>query len=158
MKKIREVEPPQGFAKILFKIPNIFYNSGLGFLMGRRFLQLTHIGRNSGKVYKTVVEVVKFDPDSRRIYIASGFKEKSDWLKNILNHPRIGINFCGKQCDAEAVKLTGNRSARVLLDYAHRYPLAMRELAKFMGYEIDRGDQDIELLARELPMIELQLL
>ena len=158
MEKIKDVKPPRGIEKALFKLPNFFYNIGLGSIMGSRFVQLSHIGRNSGKIYKTVVEVVDFDPDQRKIYIASGFRHRSDWYKNILKTSQIEINFSGKHYDeAFAKELNQVDSEKVLLNYAHNHPLAMKELAKFMGYEIDGSDQDVCLLAHELPLIEVKL-
>ena len=157
MKKIRAVKPPRGIEKALFKLPNFFYNVGLGSLMGRRFIQLAHIGRKSGRVYKTVVEVVDYDADRRRIYVASGFRQQSDWYRNILKTPRVKANFRGILYEAVAKELEKEEAERVLLNYAHRHPLAMKELARFMGYEIDGSDGDIRLLAAELPLIEVQL-
>lgn len=157
MKKIREVKPPRGIEKALFKLPNFFYNIGLGSIMGHRFVQLAHVGRKSGRVHKTVVEVVDYDADHRRIYIASGFRQKSDWYKNILKTPQIEINFRGKLHEAVANELNQAEAEGVLLNYAHQHPLAMKELARFMGYEIDGSDGDVRLLAAELPLIEVQL-
>lgn len=158
MKKIRDVKPPRGFSRFLFKLPNVIYDTGLGSLMGTRFVQLEHIGRKSGKLYKTVVEVVKYDRGIRKIYVASGFKEKSDWLKNIELSPQVEINLRGKVYPAVAVRLEDEQAAEVLLDYAHEHPLAMRELAKFMGYQIDGSDQDVRQLAVELPIVEISFL
>jgi deazaflavin-dependent oxidoreductase (nitroreductase family) len=157
MEKIRDVKPPRGIEKALFKLPNFFYNMGLGSIMGSRFVQLAHIGRNSGRIYKTVVEVVDYDPDRRKIYIASGFRQRSDWYKNILKTPQIEINFRGKLYEAVAMELDKREAEQVLLNYAHQHPLAMKELARFMGYEIDGSDGDVRRLADELPLIEVLL-
>ena len=157
MEKIRDVKPPRGIEKALFKLPNFFYDMGLGSIMGSRFLQLAHIGRKSGKIYKTVVEVVDFDPDQSRVYIASGFRQKSDWYKNILKTPQVEINFRGRLYEAFAKELDKVEAERVLLNYTHQHPLAMKELARFMGYEIDGSDGDVRRLADELPLIEVQL-
>jgi deazaflavin-dependent oxidoreductase (nitroreductase family) len=157
MEKIRDVKPPRGIEKALFKLPNFFFNMGLGSLMGTRFVQLSHVGRRSGRTYKTVVEVVDYDPDRRKIFIASGFRQKSDWYKNIQKTPQIEVNFRGKQYKAVAEELDQVDSENVLLNYAHHHPLAMKELAKFMGYEIDGSDDDVRRLAGELPLIEVHL-
>jgi deazaflavin-dependent oxidoreductase (nitroreductase family) len=157
MKKIRDVKPPRGLARLLFKLPNVFYNLGLGSLMGARFLQLAHVGRKSGKQYKTVIEVVKYDPAAEKVHVASGFKERSDWLKNIEANPDVEINLKGSLYHALAKRLDIPEAQDVLLEYAHKHPLAMRELAKFMGYQVDGSDEDILALADELPIIEFQL-
>jgi deazaflavin-dependent oxidoreductase (nitroreductase family) len=157
MEKIRDAKPPRGIEKALFKLPNFFYNLGLGSIMGSRFVQLTHTGRKSGKVYKTVVEVVNYDPDQRKIFVASGFRHQSDWYKNIIKTPQIKLNFRGTQYEAAVREQDQADSEKVLLNYTHHHPLAMKELARFMGYEIDGSDQDVRLLAHELPLIEAKL-
>lgn len=158
MKKIRDVKPPRGFSRFLFKLPNMIYDTGLGSIMGTRFVQLKHIGRKSGKLYKTVIEVVKYDRGTQKIFVASGFKEESDWLKNVKLNPQVEINFRGKDHSANTERLNKERAAEVLLDYAHEHMLAIRELAKFMGYQIDGSDQDIRQLAAELPIVEISFL
>jgi deazaflavin-dependent oxidoreductase (nitroreductase family) len=157
MKKIKEISRPQGLSKWLFKLPVVFYAVGLGSLMGKRFIQINHIGRRSGKEFRTVVEVVKYDQELRKIHVASGFGEKSDWLRNISRHPEIEVNFHGIVSKAKTARLQAGEAENVLLDYTHRYPFAMRELARFMGYEIDGSDADIRLLAAQLPIVEIQL-
>lgn len=144
MKKVRDVKPPKGLARWLFKLPNFFYAIGLGSLMGSRFIQIKHIGRNSGKVYKTIIEVVKYNVQQQKVFVVSGFKEKSDWLKNITRLPQIEVNFKGRSSHAVAKRLPQEKADEVLLDYAHRHPFAMRELAKFMGYEIDGSNKDTD--------------
>ena len=156
MIEVKEVEPPKGLMKWLFKLPNFLYSIGAGTLLGSRFIQITHIGRKSGKVYNTVVEVVKHDPRAQKVWVVSGYKEKSDWLKNVLHHPQIEVNFRGRKSNANAVRLDGESASQILLNYAHQHPFAMRELAKFMGFQIDGSDRDIKELASQLPVIEIQ--
>jgi hypothetical protein len=51
--------------------------------------------------------------------------------------------------------LTPEEAGSELLDYSRRHPLAMRELARFMGYRLDGTREDIESLGRMLPMVAL---
>jgi hypothetical protein len=85
------VPRPRGFGRFLFRLPIILYQIHLGFLFGRRFLLLTHVGRKSGRPHKTVIEVVKSDPASNIYYVVSGWGEKSDWYQNIIIHPNVMI-------------------------------------------------------------------
>jgi deazaflavin-dependent oxidoreductase (nitroreductase family) len=103
------------------------------------------------------VEVVDFNADAGKVYIASGYRQKSDWYRNIQKTPQIQVNFHGKASRATARELDTQEGERVLSHYAQKHPLAMKELAKFMGYEINGSDNDIRQLSHELPLIELQL-
>jgi hypothetical protein len=42
----------------LLRAPSLLYDWHAGWLLGRRFLRLTHRGRRSGRRYRTVLEVV----------------------------------------------------------------------------------------------------
>jgi deazaflavin-dependent oxidoreductase (nitroreductase family) len=55
----------------------------MGWMLGGRFLMLTHTGRKSGKRRHVVVEVVDHAKTTDTYYIASGWGEKSDWSQNI---------------------------------------------------------------------------
>lgn len=49
---------PAGAFRWLLHAPVWLYRARLGFLLGQRFLLITHVGRSSGRRYQTVVEVV----------------------------------------------------------------------------------------------------
>lgn len=56
---------PRGLVKRLLRLPALLYERDLGWLLGHRFLLLTHRGRTSGRTYRTVLEVLQFDPATR---------------------------------------------------------------------------------------------
>src|SRR5581483_6476732 len=72
---------PRGVARRLARLPIWLYRLGLGRLLGERFLMLTHIGRTSGRLRQTVVEVVRHDRLSDTYIIASGWGERADWYR-----------------------------------------------------------------------------
>jgi hypothetical protein len=52
---------PRGLVRIAVRLPILLYWLGLGWLLGHRFLLLTHRGRVSGQVRHTVLEVIRHD-------------------------------------------------------------------------------------------------
>ncbi len=72
-----------GWLKRLLSAPNAFYAWGLGRIFGHRFLQLTHTGRKTGKEYRVVVEVVKYDRTTGDAIVMSGFGRRSGWFRNV---------------------------------------------------------------------------
>ena len=153
VKKIRDVGPPRGLARLAWRAPIWLYRLGLGGLMGERFLLLNHIGRKSGKIRQAVVEVVNKNKETGTFVVASGFGEQADWYKNLMAHPQVTIQVGRKRVNARAERLPAPQAAEALLDYHQRHPTALRTLAKILGYQTDGSQEDIHFLAGVIPMI-----
>ena len=110
-------------------MPVWLYRLRLGFLLGNRFLLLTHIGRKSGLPRQTVLEVLRYDSATNVCVIASGWGETSDWLRNIRKTPEVRITIGLRQFAAKAVRLSLEEAQQELLDFARRHPVAFRGLA-----------------------------
>jgi deazaflavin-dependent oxidoreductase (nitroreductase family) len=67
----------------LFRAPVYLYRWRLGWLLGKRCLLLSHIGRRTGLRRETVVEVVEYREDGPEVVVANGFGPNSDWVRNI---------------------------------------------------------------------------
>lgn len=129
----------------------------LGWLLGDRFLMLTHIGRKSGQPRQVVLEVVRHDKPTHTYIIASGWGEQSDWLRNIQKTPAVIIHSGGQRSEAQAERLNPAEAARELHDYARRHPTAFRQLAGLMTGQAWHDDPAyFEQLAHALPIIALR--
>ncbi|HWD43055.1 MAG TPA: hypothetical protein VHM23_04920 [Actinomycetota bacterium] len=49
---------PGPIVRWLLRAPGLLYDRHAGWLLGHRFLRLTHLGRRSGRRHRTVLEVV----------------------------------------------------------------------------------------------------
>src|ERR1035437_9057286 len=78
---------------VLFGLPRHLYRHGWGWVLGHRFLQLTHTGRSSGRTYQTILEVIHYDPDSQEATIMSGFGPGADWLRNVQANGRAEVSI-----------------------------------------------------------------
>jgi NAD-dependent dihydropyrimidine dehydrogenase PreA subunit len=58
-------------------------------------------------------------------------------------------------CNA-CVLLSSEAGAQEIVDYAHRHPFALRELASFMGYRLNGTQEDIRALGLAIPMFVFQ--
>src|SRR4051794_41692703 len=67
----------------LLRAPTWLYRAHLGLLLGQRFLMITHTGRRSGHLYRTVVEVVGQVPANHEYVVMAGLGPRSDWLLNL---------------------------------------------------------------------------
>jgi deazaflavin-dependent oxidoreductase (nitroreductase family) len=154
--KTTTLKRPRGLMRLAFRMPIGFYRLGLGCLLGTRFVLLNHTGRKSGLSRQTVLEVVRYNKSSGECIIASGWGERSDWYHNIVANTRIQFQIANRCSAGIAERLTPEESGKELLNYAHRHPLAFRELAKFMGFKFNGTENDILAAGKTLPMFILK--
>lgn len=74
---------PSPMLKAVFDAPRWFYDHRLGWLMGRRFVALSHVGRKSGIERQSILEVATYHPETQEFIVASAFGAKADWYRNI---------------------------------------------------------------------------
>ncbi len=155
-KSIMESPPSKTLRQVL-RLPIWLYHVRLGWLLGNRFLLLQHMGRKSGHVRETVIEVVKHDPDGDAYYVVSGWGFKSDWYLNIQKDPFVTIWVGGRRIAAHATDIPVDEAADILKGYSERYPLAFRELTQmFLGERVQPGYEAGRMLAERMPMVALQ--
>ena len=150
--KISEAKLPRGLSRLAFRLPIFLFHAHLGWIMGHRFLLLTHTGRKSGLPRQTVLEIVRYDKNTGACVVASAWGMKSDWFQNVMANPKIVYQVQNRRITGTAERLTAEEGAQELFEYAHHYRLAFRELARFMGYRLDGSDEDIRAMGRILPM------
>lgn len=151
-------QPPRGTHRLLWRAPIWLYRLGLGFLFGKRFLLLTHIGRKSGLPRQAVVEIDAYDPQGNSYLIASGFGKKADWYRNIQKTPEVSIQVGNKKMAALAKALTPEESGAAMVQYARQYPLAARRLTKMLGFTVDGSDEAYRTIASEhIPFVRLHV-
>jgi deazaflavin-dependent oxidoreductase (nitroreductase family) len=156
MKKLTEPQPPRGLSRLLFRAPIYLYRIGLGWLLGGRFLLLNHVGRKSGLPRQAVVEVVRHDEASDTYVIASGFGERSQWFQNLMERPQVTIQVGRRKLAVTAERLSREAAGDEMVDYARRHAGAARNLARFMGFEVDGSEGDYRALGEEVPMLALR--
>lgn len=130
---------PRGLSRWLFRLPILLYHLGLGWLLGGRFLLLTHTGRKTGLSHQTVLEVVNYDQDTDTYYVAVGFGPKTDWYRNLLKTPQATIQVKSRQLAVIADPLTPEASGTAMVDYARRHPTAARNLSRLLDYQVHQG-------------------
>ena len=149
--------PPKGLLRWVLRVPVVLYRLNLGWLLGKRFLLLNHIGRKSGQLRQTVVEVVAHDKASDTYYIVSGWGYKADWYQNLLATPAIVIQVGRRKLAMRAESVSPDVGAQVLLNYRREHPFAARELSRLLGIDIHKtGPAKLEEIVYELlPVVAL---
>lgn len=147
--------PP--WLRALFAAPNALYRHGLGGLLGRRFLQLTHVGRTSGSPHTVVLEVLRYDRATGEAVAVSGFGEKAQWLRNLRANGTASVSFGRAPRPATVRFLDTDEAVAVLTAYEHRYgvlrPLLRRTLTLLLDFEYRGTDADRLRLAQTLPLV-----
>jgi len=156
VEKNKELHPPKGLARLGFRLPIYLYRLGLGGLLGTRFLMLTHIGRKSKQERHTVLEVVRYDKAKNIFVVAVGFGAQSDWYQNIKANPNVTIQSGRQKWNMTAHFLDAEQGSLEIAEYAHRHPLAMKELAVFMGYKLDGSEEDICAMGKMIQLVSFQ--
>jgi deazaflavin-dependent oxidoreductase (nitroreductase family) len=149
--------PVKGLLRFGVKLPLGLYRAHLGWLLGERFLRLTHIGRKSGKPHETVIEVVDHDRATDSYIVTSGWGEKSDWYQNILKTPQVAIDVGRRHLNVTAEHLTREAAEQWLFNYAQAHPRTFQSLAKFMtGEQLGTTREDCRRVAETVPVIALR--
>ena len=78
---------PGRLALAVFRTPLWLYRRGWGWLLGRTFLMLVHVGRKTGQPHDMVAMILADDRDSGEVVIFSGWGPDVDWLSNLRAGP-----------------------------------------------------------------------
>lgn len=146
-------EAPTVILKLLFKLPILAYRSGMGFFMGKRFIYVEHVGRISGKIRRSVLEVIRYDDVEDTYFVASGYGRRSDWYKNIQKNSNVKIKVAFRKTNAEVLFLSNERTEEEIRDYAKRHPTAIKQLAKLIGYQLTGKEGELTELSKNWPVL-----
>lgn len=146
-----------GWLKRALRAPNLLYEHGGGRLLGHRFLQLTHVGRRSGRTFRTVLEVIRYDPDTGEATVLSGFGPQADWLRNLQAAGGAEVSFGAEPRRAAYRLLSLEEAERALAEYESRNrlvgPVVRRVLSRLVGWRYDGSADARRRAVEQLPMV-----
>ena len=133
----------------IFKLPVFLYRLRLGWVLGQRFLLLTHVGRHSGKVRRTVLAVLRFDEKTKEIYAVSAWKG-SDWYYNIQAAPALQVESGFVRYVPVQRTLSPEEITTTFIAYRQQHLLFSRLICRIPGWKWDSSDEEFLELARTL--------
>ncbi|MBR7830306.1 nitroreductase family deazaflavin-dependent oxidoreductase [Actinospica sp. MGRD01-02] len=143
--------------RAVLKAPSRLYDARAGWLLGHRFLRLTHRGRVSGREYRTVLEVVGRLPETGEYVVVSGLGRGSDWFRNIQAAPALRVQIGRGTFEPAHRVLEPEEAAAVLADYERRNrvlaPIVRTVLSRLIGWRYDSSSTARERLTAELPFV-----
>ena len=144
-------------AKTLLRAPVALYRLRLGFLLGRRFLLLTHRGRRSGRLYRTVVEVVRFDGARHEAIAMSGWGRNSSWYRNVVADGAVEVALGRERFVPQVRVLEPDEAAAAFADYERRNrfaaPVVRAVLSRLAGFPYDGSAEARLRLVETLPLV-----
>lgn len=151
------VARPGPLARALFRAPARLYHWRCGWLLDRRCLLLTHIGRRSGQRRETVLEIAEYRPDRPEFVVVSAYGRRADWLRNIETTPAMEIAV-GCERFAAAHRILGEEEAiRVIAGYEQRNrfigPIVRLGFSRFLGWRYRATESDRRRLVTQLPLV-----
>jgi deazaflavin-dependent oxidoreductase (nitroreductase family) len=151
---VKNVQPPTGLTRLLFRVPIYFYRAGLGWIFGQRTLLLRHIGRISGKPRQAILDVAEHDPADDSFVVASGWGPTAAWYRNVVHTPDVTIQVGRRTIPVKAVKLTEDEGAEIYAKFGMKHRRAAKYLMpRMLGFSIDGSEADFRALGRQLPFI-----
>lgn len=120
---------PRGLLRLVFRRPVLLYRARLSWLLGHRFLLLTHRGRRTGTVHETMLEVLQYDPGSRESIVLSGLGTRADWYRNIASQPALAVQTGRLRYTPEHRVLTRVEAATVAAAWERAHPWEARLVA-----------------------------
>ena len=148
---------PGRVARWVYRLPIALYRWKLGWLLGGRFLLLTHVGRKSGQLRQTVLEVVRYDRLRDTYIVAVGFGRRTDWFRNLLATPSGSVQIGRRRAPIVSRQLSTDAAYLELLEYRRRHPIAVRVIAPFLQVPLNGNEKQVRATAMALPMVALQV-
>jgi deazaflavin-dependent oxidoreductase (nitroreductase family) len=145
----REKTRAPAFLRPIFKLPLLLYRLRLGWLLDHRFMQLTHVGRRSGKVRRTILAVLRFDAQTREIMAVSAW-DASEWYKNIQAAPAQQVETGFARYAPVQRDLSAEEIAQLLVDFRRQHPMFSRMVCRIPGWKWDSSYEEFLALARTL--------
>ncbi len=133
------------------------YQWNVGWLLGSRFLRLTHVGRRSGRQYQTVLEVVGEDPGRQEIMVVAGLGRSAQWYRNVRAGNAVAITIGRRYFHPVYRELGVREAASVVGAYEQRNrwaaPFVRRLLSSLVGWRYDGTERARQKLVAQLPVI-----
>lgn len=141
----------------LLKAPAKLYDWRLGWLLGHRFVRLSHRGRKSGRAYQTMLEVLDRDRGTEELVVIAGLGPGADWYRNVCAGSPVEIAVSNTRFRADHRILDVEEAADVLGRYERHHrllaPLVRLVLSRLLGWRYD-GSRDARLqVAAERPIV-----
>ena len=142
------------------RAPALLYDWNLGWLLGRRFLRLTHRGRHSGRCYRMMLEVIGEHREQRELFVMVGLGRRAQWYRNVVAGGAVEVAIGSERFRPDYRELGTAEAATILGDYERRHrvvtPLVRIVLSRLVGWRYDGSPPARQRLVSERPILALR--
>jgi deazaflavin-dependent oxidoreductase (nitroreductase family) len=128
---------PYGIYRVFTNAPRWFYRLGLGWIFGTALVQVTHRGRKSGQIRRTILEVLHYDPQTREVLVVSGWEGKTDWYRNIQHEPALDVRIGRVHYRPVQEVLSPEETVQLILTLFRQRPREVRFVGPLLGIDPD---------------------
>jgi deazaflavin-dependent oxidoreductase (nitroreductase family) len=147
---------PGRLALAVFRTPLWLYRRGWGWLLGRTFLMLVHVGRKTGRPHEMVAMILADDRDRGEVVIFSGWGPDVDWLSNLRAGPAREVHIA-RDCFVPEHRFLGEDEAvAVVAAFKRRHPGRVRLATAILGWGDLRSDVALRDFVRGHPFVALR--
>jgi deazaflavin-dependent oxidoreductase (nitroreductase family) len=140
----------------VFRLPLHLYRCGWGWMLGRTFLLLVHLGRSTGKPYEIVAMVLGDDTQSGELVICSAWGPDADWVHNLRSGPAKEVRI-GRDCFVPQHRfLTEDEALTVGIAFRARHPRRLWLVSSVLGWGDLRRDNTVRQFVRGHPFVALR--
>ena len=142
------------------RIPTVLDRKGTRWLLQglspAPVIVLVHRGRNTGRVYKTPIEVMFDDRERREFVVAPMWGRRSDWYRNVVAGGLVEVHLRGEVRKVQWRELDEAERRVAMETYRAGRPMysriILRMLVRVNGFE---GDPEQAML-EQVPMLALR--
>jgi deazaflavin-dependent oxidoreductase (nitroreductase family) len=143
---------PGRLALAVFRLPLNAYRHGAGWMLGRTFLQFTHVGRRSGRRYAAVAMVLRHDEVAHESVICAGWLG-TDWVRNLRHGPALEVKIGRESFTPQHRFLDEDEAFDVVVAFRRRHPYRMRLITTILGWGDLRDDRRVREFVGNHPFV-----
>jgi deazaflavin-dependent oxidoreductase (nitroreductase family) len=144
---------PGRLALALFRMPLNAYRHDAGKLLGRTFLQLTHVGRKTGQRHDAVAMVLCYDETSREAVICAAWGPETDWVRNLRAGPAVKVQLGRESFTPERRFLSDDEAFDVATRFRRAHPHRLRLISSILGWGDLRDDARVRRFIHTHPFV-----
>lgn len=144
---------PGRLALALFRMPLNAYRHDAGHLLGRSFLQFTHVGRKTGQRYDAVAMVLRYDETRREAVICAAWGPRTDWIRNLHAGPAVTARLGRDGFVPEHRFLGDDEAFEVAAQFRREHPHRLRLLSIILGWGDLRDDARVRRFVHTHPFV-----